>query len=193
MSRRATRKTGLLAAAAALLLAACANQPTVYYSRVYYDQWKDFLAGGHGTEFLAVIWGNPFAADKAQTDAVVLDTAHTAFNRAGYRFTTTPKNKVNPLVPYLAVVFNADHVSSDLPCGDLSELGPPPAPSRNVTMQAAMCRRGTPLTRAVGSVANVSGPDDPRFRALAFQIATQVFQLVPRSGSGVTIADGSFR
>lgn len=181
MSTRAFRRTALLAAAGALLLASCAGQSTVHYSRIYNDSWRDFFAGAEGTEFLAVVWGNPFNADKAATDSVVVETAEQAFNRSGYHFSTKPAT-VNPLVPYLAVVFNAGVSPSGLACGDLSRLEPRPPANGHVTMEAALCRGGTRLTGAKGSVADVKGPDDPRFRAFAYQVANKVFRPGTRSG-----------
>lgn len=183
MSYPATRKTALLLAAGALLLASCATQPTVHHSRIYNDSWQDFFAGAPGTEFLAVVWGNPFNADKAETDAVVIETAEKAFNRSGYHFSTKPET-VNPLVPYLVVLFNPGHSAIALPCTDLSRLEPRPPSDGRVTIEAALCRGGMRLTGATGSVAGVRGPDDPRFRALAYQIAAKVFRRGTRSGQG---------
>ena len=183
MSYRAIHKTALLVAGGALVLASCATQPTVHYSRIYNDSWPDFFAGAQGTEFLAVVWGNPFNADKAATDSVVVDTAEMAFNRSGYHFSTNPET-VNPLVPYLAVVFNAGISPSGFACADLSRLDPPPPPNGHVTMEAALCRGGMRLTGAKGSIADVRGPDDPRFRALAYQVANKVFRPGTRSGHG---------
>jgi hypothetical protein len=186
MSYPATRKTVLLIAAGALLLASCA-QPTVHHWRTYNDNWQDFFAGAPGSEFLAVVWGNPFKGDKAETDAVVTETADKAFNRSGYHFSTKPKT-VNPLAPYLAVLFNAPHSAVALPCGDLSALEPRPPSDGRVSIEAALCRGGTRLTAATGSVSGVRGPDDPRFRALVYQIAAKVFRPGVRSGQGRNFA-----
>lgn len=191
MSYRSIVRRAPWVAAGALLLASCATQPTVHHSRIYHDYYQDFFSGAPGTKFLAVVWGNPFAADKAETDAVVVDTAERAFGRRGYGFSTQPE-RVNPLVPYLAVVFNAGHAESGLPCTDLSRLSPPPPPNGNVSVQAALCRGNKQLTAAKGSVAGVRGPDDPRFRALTYQVAAQLFRTPPRSGSPNVVEASAF-
>ena len=124
-----------------------------------------------------MVWGNPFDADKAVTEAVVIESIERAYNHAGTSFSTSPE-RVNPLVPHVAVVFNADHARSGLPCSDLSKLRPGSAPSGNVRVQVALCRGGTMLTGVQGVVEDVSGPDDPKFRQLVYQVAAKLFRKV---------------
>jgi len=159
-------------------LAACSGAPTVYNTQVYHDAWPTFFSGSGQSEFLAVVWGNPFNAEQARTDAVVLKSVDQAFNRANYTFSTNPTN-VDPLVPYVAVLFNPNSVSSGLPCSDLTALQPPRAASGEVRVHAALCRGGAPLTGARGFVAEVSDPNDPRFEKLMYQIAVELFRYQP--------------
>ena len=144
----------------ATILAACSSTPTVYNSRVYHDAWPTFFSGSGQGEFLAVVWGNPFNAEQERTNAVVLDSVDQAYNRANYSFSTNPES-VDPLAPYVSVVFNAGSVASGLPCSDLIDLQPPRAPSGDVRVHAALCRGGSALTGARGYVDNVSGPNGP--------------------------------
>ncbi len=162
----------------ALVVGACGSTPTVYNNRIYHDEWPVFFSGSGNSEFLAVVWGNPFGADQAQTNAVVLDSVDQAFNRANYSFSTNPAN-VDPLVPYVSVLFNPGSAASGLPCADLTQLRPSQAPSGNVRVHAALCRGGTPLTGARGYVENVAGPNDPRFEDLMYQIAVELFRYQP--------------
>jgi hypothetical protein len=176
MPQTRTRTTALLLVAGALWLAGCSGGPTVYNAQIYHDRWPDFFYGGSTPEYLAVVWGNPFATHKAATEAVVIEFIERAYNHAGTSFSTSPR-EYNPLVPYVSMVFNADHARSGLPCGDLSKLRPGPAPSGNVRIQAALCRTGVE-----GVVENVSGPDDPKFRQLVYQVAVKLFRYQPGSG-----------
>lgn len=157
------------------LLVGCGGTPTVYDSRIYHDSWPDFFNGGTQSEYLAVVWGNPFDAAQERTDAVVLKSVDQAFNRSGSTFSTNPSD-VDPLVPYVAVVFNAEAKSSGLPCSDLTALQPSRADRGNVRVHAALCRAGSPLTGARGHVADVTGPDDPRFKDLMYQVAVELFR-----------------
>jgi hypothetical protein len=170
----------LLLVAGALWLAGCAGAPTVYNARIYHDRWQDFFYGGGTPEYRAVVWGNPFDTPKAATEAVVIASIERAYNNARASFSTSPE-LVNPLVPYVSMVFNANRISSGAPCGNLDVLRPVPAPSGNVRLLAALCRAGTTLTAAQGFVDGVSGPDDPRFRQLVYQIAIKLFHYQPGS------------
>jgi hypothetical protein len=157
MPQTRTRTTALLLVASALWLAGCSGGPTVYNAQIYHDRWPDFFYGGGTPEYLAVVWGNSFHTDKTATEAVVIESIE-------------------------RMVFNADHARSGLPCGDLSKLRPGPAPSGNVRIQAALCRSGAMLTGVEGVVENVSGPDDPKFRQLVYQVAVKLFRYQPGSG-----------
>lgn len=167
---------GVLGLAAAL--GACGSTPTVYNTRIYHDEWPIFFSGSSQSEFLAIVWGNPFDADKAQTNAVVLDSVDQAFNRAEYSFSTNPP-AVDPLVPYVSVLFNPGSVASGLPCADLTQLQPTPSAAGEVRVHAALCRGGTPLTGARGYIEQVTGPNDPRFEDLMYQIAVELFRYQP--------------
>ena len=96
------------------------------------------------------------------------------FNNDGYRFTTTPK-AVNPLTPYLSIVFNAEIEATGIPCGDVSRLRFTPASDGRIAVQAALCRGGGLLTRADGVASGVTGPNDPKFRELMFQVSRKLF------------------
>ena len=191
MPRNRNRRAPFLLAAGALLLAGCGGAPSVYNAQIYHDSWPDFFyGGGTGGEYLAVVWGNPFRADKAATEAVVIESIERAYNHAGNSFSTSPE-RVNPLVPYVAVVFNAGYFSSGLPCGDLDALRPGPAPSGNVAVQAALCRGGAALTGVRGSVEGVGGPDDPKFRQLIHQVAIKLFRYPRRGGPSSGLNTGT--
>ena len=96
------------------VLAGCASTPTVYSAHIYHDAWPIFFSGSGQSEFLAAIWGNPFETAQERTDAVVLKSVDQAFNHAGYSFSTNPAT-VDPLAPYVSVLFNPESVSSGLP------------------------------------------------------------------------------
>lgn len=174
--RIAPRLLGVLGVAVGL--AACNSAPTVYNSRIYHDAWPTFFSGSSQGEFLAVVWGNPFNAEQERTNAVVLDSVDQAYNRANYSFSTNPES-VDPLAPYVSVVFNASSAASGLPCSDLTALQPRRTASGGVSVHAALCRGGSALTGARGYVDKVSGPEDPRFEALMYQIAVELFRYQP--------------
>ncbi len=166
------------AALFAATLAGCSGAPTVYSTRIYHDEWPIFFSGSSQSEFLAVVWGNPFEAEQARTNAVVLESVDQAFNHANYSFSTNPTN-VDPLVPYVSVLFNPGSMSSALPCSDLTALQPSRVGAGEVRVHAALCRGGAPLTGARGYLTQVSDPNDPRFEALMHQIAVELFRYQP--------------
>ena len=181
----------LFVTAIAALLAACnARAPTVYNVQVYHDRWPDFFSGAPGQEYLAVIWGDPFAGQKSETVAVVLDAVTIAFNRPGYRFSTEPGNP-DPLAPRLAIMINPAKSPGGAPCGDLATATPVRS-TGNIELHAALCRGDTALTRAQGRVSGVTGPDDERFREQVYQVAIKVFEVRPgHNPSGTEGADPS--
>ena len=168
------------AIALAGFIASCSGAPTVYNARIYHDAWPTFFSGSGQSEYLAVVWGNPFATEQAHTDAVVLNSVDRAYNRAGTSFSTNPET-VDPLVPYVSVLFNPGSISSNLPCSDLANLKPGVVPGGEVRVHAALCRAGSALTGARGYVTDVMGPDDPRFHQLMHQVAVELFRQQPGS------------
>ncbi len=157
-----------------LLVAGCNATTTVYNDQVYHDRWRDAFAGPPASEFLLDIAGHPFLGQETQTETVIEDVVALPFNNDGYRFTTTPK-AINPLTPYLSIVFNAEIEATGIPCSDVSRLRFSPAADGRIAVQAALCRHGGLLTRADGVASGVTGPDDPKFRELMFQVSRKLF------------------
>ena len=172
-------------------LAACnVSSPTVYNAQVYHDRWPDFFSGAPGREYLAVIWGDPFAGQNSETVAVVLDAFTTAFNRPGYRFSTEPSDP-DPLAPRLAIMINPAKAPGGAPCGDFATATPVWS-TGSIELHAALCRGDTALTRAQGRVSGVTGPADRHFRELVYQVAIKVIEVRPgHNPSGTNSADPS--
>ena len=84
----------LFVTAIAALLAACNARaaPTdgFYNAQVYHDRWPDFFSGAPGQEYLAVIWGDPFAGQKSETVAVVLVRSPSPLTDPGIVFQPNP-------------------------------------------------------------------------------------------------------
>lgn len=165
---------------AAGLLAACGAGPSVYNARIYHDRWPD-LFFTRGETYDAVVWGNPFGGDPMPVRSAVVAAMTKAYNVASRGFVALPPEE-KPSGPYVSVVFNAESERSGLPCANLEGLTPRAIGEGNVHVQAALCRYGTPLTRASGQVMGVTGPDDPRFRQLLHMVAVDLFRRPPTSG-----------
>jgi hypothetical protein len=163
--------------ALATFVAACSpTAPEVYNSRVYFDRWQDYFVGTSRQEYPAVIKGEPFEGQQSATEAVILKSVQTAFNRSGSRFSTDLAD-VEPLTPRFVILLNPGSGFAGPPCGDLDGFTPSEQAGDGALMvNAGLCRGSHPLTRAQGKVAGATGPETAPFQELISQVTLQVFR-----------------
>ena len=168
------RALGRSAAAAgvALLVAACGVPTTYKWDREQWSRAKLGYAAAQGA-MLTEIRGNPFGGDKATLDRVVTETMYGSHFGPLVRFVTQPPQGYRS--PYRVVMlFNpAETTNASELCSGEPAPGAPTAGS--VKIAAAVCADGTHETSVWGKVGEVSGPDDPGFKALIRQMTTQLF------------------
>ena len=166
-----TRKTGLIAMAAALALGGCSSVwvddlPPPRYS---YNNGA-FEYANHKGAIVAQIVGNPFNVSDDQFRAAVL--AHMQGQNRGRpaKFVAAPDKET--LAPYKVVAaFNmpANVDGYDL-CKGPGALPPSPKRTGQVTLGMAFCFGDDIKSDAKGWVSDLSGIDDPRFAELVSRV-----------------------
>ncbi len=173
-----------IALTAIFLSTGCGRAPTVHYSQVYNANWPSFFAHSEVTDEVRTrIGGTPVSALFPQRNSVVLHEFQRAFHNPGFQFVTEPVVEARGR-PYLSVIFTGPGYPRSNACLPYATLSPPPAGA--VHMQASLCRGSAPLTTVGGSVMDVTGPDDPRVRALIRRVAFKTFETPLRSGRDVS-------
>ena len=165
----------LAAAAGVLILLSACGVPTTYkWNREQWSRAKLGYAAAQGA-MLTEIRGNPFTTPKAQLDKTVTETMYGAHFGPLVRFVTENEAPQGLKSPYRVVMlFNPEETtnSKELCAGD-------PAPGAgtlgSVKIAAAVCAKDLMETSIWGKVAEVSGPDDPGFKALIRQMTMQLF------------------
>lgn len=171
---------------AALLLGACAgdwgNTGRIDYSRIdgAYSR-RDFAYAGSGRDMRTEIYGTPFlGVAKVEFDKAVTDAMRGAHFGPATNFTTTPGDSARSTYR-VRMLWNAPRSASP---SRLCEGTPedPGAISEDgrARLIAAFCRSDRAITYVVGSVDDVSGPDDPRFVGFVRQVTHRLFP--PRDG-----------
>ena len=176
--------------ALALLLAACtsgtkggspglfANTGSVYWT--YYDASYTpisdvSIAGGSG-QLLTQILGNPFNVDQEQFDKGVTDAMYGAHFGPRTHFTTEPTGSFKRIF-YVRLGFGGPN-----PLSINTICSVPPAPPERassstdkVTLAAAFCQSGEPLSYLEAGGSGYTGPNDPRFVAFMQEVTFNLF------------------
>jgi len=170
----------------ALALSGCADGtrvsalPTItsyYYPTLVWHATRD---GGMRT----VIHGNPFTAQQAETNKLIL-----AQLKLPTRFDAAPFQLLPPKSPTrgyrLVLIFNPNPrwIGFQKACGDLSDIAIAPAADA-IALHASFCI-GTRAITEFDLVDVVSGPDDPAF---AQMMRNAIDELLPAYGVGKQFA-----
>src|SRR5258708_3497555 len=182
----------------ALLLAACTAGSSgskslssgsiywTYYDTSYTPIQDIAMAGGSG-QLLTQVLGNPFNVDQEQFDKAVTDAMYGAHFGPATHFTTTPNGSFKRKF-YVRLAFDGAGINSIC-------TSPPSAPERNakatgsVTLDAAFCQEGEPLSYLEGGGSGYSGPNDPRFIDIMHELTFNLFpptNPTPRPGPPLT-------
>ena len=176
--------------ALSLLLAACtsgtkggspgllANTGSVYWT--YYDTSYTLIsdvsiAGGSG-QLLTQILGNPFNVDQEQFDKGVTDAMYGAHFGPRTHFTTEPTGSFKRIF-YVRLGFGGPNPLSINTICTVPPAPPERAASFNgsVTLVAAFCQSGEPLSYLEAGGSGYSGPNDPRFVAFMREVTFNLF------------------
>ena len=165
---------GRIVAAATLasVVAACGVPTTYKWNREQWSRAKLGYAAAQGA-MLTEIRGNPFGGDKAALDKAVTETMYGAHFGPPVRFVTEAPQGLKS--PYRVVMlFNPEETTNSKALCDGDPAPGAGAPGA-VKIAAAVCANDFMETSIWGTVAEVSGPDDPGFKALIRQMTMQLF------------------
>jgi len=124
------------------------------------DHWVPYSRPMH-----ADITGNPFPVP--QDD----------FNRAVNAAIQAKGIDPSPSGYRIRMIFNGAPTNGNYICGETGQTGAAPGHRQGdeITLSAAYCRGSDTMTFLQGSVAGITGPDDPRFQQFLRMVATQLF------------------
>ena len=176
--------------ALSLLLSACssgskggspgllANTGSVYWT--YYDTSytpiQDIaLAGGSG-QLLTQILGNPFNVSQEDFDKGVTDAMYGAHFGPPTHFTTEPIGSFKRIF-YVRLGFGGENALSINTICTVPPAAPRTNPGANgsVSLSAAFCQSGEPLSYLEAGGSGFTGPTDPRFVAFMQQVTFNLF------------------
>lgn len=173
---RPARKTGFFALAiSTVLLAACTTRGGVIYnSQTDLAGTASYVDHVAGTNLPAVIRGNPSNLDKADFDRIVRDDIRGA--NFGRPTTFVPGPEEAPWPGYrLVMIFNGPVMGQRDICRDLIPDGGGPAPDGKVMVLAAFCSGDRAVTSLAGGIAELTDPNDTRFRSFLRQVSLKLF------------------
>ncbi len=158
--------TRILLVAATILLAGCAGAATFDTGRLSTNTSRlDFatIAGG-GRDMHTQIFGNPFAIP----DDFFADSVTAVFNtrnsRSPSNFTTRPGPSARPNFR-LVLTFNpAERGLPSRLCRSPETIPLAPASTRPIRLQIAFCQGDKDISSRRGTLADATGPEDPRFQ-----------------------------
>ena len=143
--------------------------PTSYYG-AYTPKVLNYSATSGG--ILVEVVGNPFDAPKADLERSITSAMTGSHFGPHVDFVTTPPEGFRS--PYRVVIV-FDSTQNYTPyklCSQTESIQP--AASDTVRAQAALCADRKPLTGVSGRVADVTGPDDPKFGRMISQLTTNL-------------------
>ena len=170
--------------ALSLLLAACTTGSSggnslssgsiywTYYDTSYTPISDISIAGGSG-QMLTQILGNPFNVDQEQFDKAVTDAMYGAHFGPATHFTTEPTGSFKRMF-YVRLAFDGAGIKSIC-------TAPPSPPERktsatgSVSLSAAFCQSGEPLSYLEAGGSGYSGPTDPRFIEFMHEVTFNLF------------------
>ena len=159
-----------------------------YYDYSYTPIQDISMAGGSG-QLLTQIMGNPFNVDQEQFDKAVTDAMYAAHFGPPTHFTTEPEGSFKRIF-YVRLGFGGPN---PLSINTICTIPPAPA-ARNetangsVSLAAAFCQEGRPLTYLEGGGKGYTGPDDPRFIAFMKNVTFRLFP--PNNPNNPLMRDG---
>lgn len=143
--------------------------PTNFYA-AYTPTVLSYSATSGG--MLVEVVGNPFDAPKDDLEQAITGAMTGSHFGPRVDFVTTPPEDFRS--PYrIVLVFDSAHgyTESKL-CSESGSIQP--ENGETVRAHAALCAADSPLTGLSGRVADVSGPDDPKFGQFISQITTNL-------------------
>ena len=151
----------------AMLGACTAGRIDYRFIESAYDGGQDHWAP-YSHSLRADVSGNPFPI--AQDD--FNKSVNEAIQPTGYA--PDPKSAYR-----LRMIFNGPATNSNYICGDHGDHGSKIGVSagQTITLSAGYCRGDDPMTFVQGSIGNVTGPDDPRFKDYLRLVTIELFPL----------------
>ena len=154
--------------------ASCTPTDVVLSPTTFYGTYTPTVLNNAATTggMLVEVVGNPFDAPKADLERSI--TGAMAGSHFGPRvdFVTTPPEDFRS--PYrIVMVFDSEQGYTVLKlCSQTDSITP--AATESVRVHTALCAAEKPLTGVSGRVADVTGPQDPKFRRMISQITTNL-------------------
>lgn len=170
-------KPGLVTAAAALTLAACAGGVTVSREDVAQNYLPEelYIVGTGANELKTVIVGDPFGTPKDKFESAVLASLEGRNFGPRLNLSTDPKT-VDVRKRHVVLAFNPTNISqADDLCSGAADTAKVADTGGNLTVTAVYCSTDHYLTQATARSANVAGTDSEQFRRLMTQLAIALF------------------
>ncbi|HVJ41394.1 MAG TPA: hypothetical protein VM639_07850 [Dongiaceae bacterium] len=169
MSNRVLSRARAFAAfSLAGLLAACTPGRIDYvHIESPYDAMQDHWAP-YNSSLRADVTGNPFPIPQDDFNKIV----NAAIQPNGFQPSAASAYRIR-------MIFNGQPTNGNYICGETGQTGSAPGHSNGdkITISAAYCRGSDTMTFLQGSVADVTGPNDPRLQQFLRMVTTQLFPL----------------
>ena len=155
-------------------VAACASTDVVVSPTNFYGAYTPTVLSYSATSggMLVQVVGNPFDASQDDLEQAVTGAMTGSHFGPPVDFVTAPPEDFRS--PYrIVMVFDSAHGYTEKKlCSEGQSLQPEKGDT--VRVHAALCAADSPLTGLSGRVAEVTGPDDPRFGRLISQMTTNL-------------------
>ena len=176
-TRFARLKPGLVTAAAAVTLAACAGGVTVSHDSVTasYEPEELYIVGTGENELKTVIVGDPFGTPKDAFQTAVLASLEGRNFGPRLNLSTEPKI-VDVRTRHVVLAFNPTKIGrADNLCSGAADTSKVADTGGRLTVTAVYCSTDHYLTQATAQSDGVTGTDTEQFRKLMTQLAIALF------------------
>ena len=167
---------------AGLALAGCASGSGLDGGRIDYVRvdggyhQSDFAYGASGRDLATDMIGNPFPnVGQAEFGQAVTDAMQGSHFGPRTHFATAPDDSARPAYRVRMLWNGAPSINGQELCDGTPLEGGTGAGGEEIRLIAAFCRGDRAQTYVVGSVDEVSSPDDPRFRTFVRHVTSRLF------------------
>lgn len=154
--------------------AACTSTDVVLSPTSFYATYTPTVLSNAATTggMLVEVVGNPFDAPKAELEQSITGAMTGSHFGPHVDFVTTPPEDFRS--PYrIVMVFDSErNYTQQKLCSQTASITP--AATESVKVHTALCAAEKPLTGVSGRVADVTGPEDPKFRQMISQITVNL-------------------
>ncbi len=176
-ARFTSLKPGLITAAAAVTLAACAGGVTVSRENVAQNYLPEelYIVGTGENQLKTVIVGDPFGQPKDTFEAAVLTSLEGRNFGPRLNLATEPKTE-DVRKRHVVLAFNPTDIGqADDLCSGTADTAKVADTGGSLTVTAVYCSTDQYLTQATARSGGISGTDSEQFRRLMTQLAIALF------------------